>query len=51
MINLIMDRAKDLIGLKKKIEVAKNQENQGVLTIILDSDIVKSQVLKLMSIK
>jgi hypothetical protein len=24
MINLIMDRAKDLIGLKNKIEVAKN---------------------------
>ena len=51
MINLIMDRAKDLIGLKNKIEVAKNQKNQGVLMIILDSEIVKNQVLKSMSIK
>ncbi len=51
MINLIMDRAKDLIGLKNKIEVAKSQKNKGVLTIILDSEIVQNWVLKSMSIK
>ncbi len=51
MINLIMERAKYLIGLKNKIEVAKNQENKGVLTIILDLEIVKNQVLKSMIIK